>query len=194
MTLTDPSLDIHALLETFDAIIRQHSASLHRHAARRLGESAASDVDDVVQDALLAAWKSLPRFAARSSLSTWLHGVVSNIARKRRSRSSGSRLVPFSAYFEGSTLDTIAEPAAHDGAAESRAIRNESRSRIARGLRALDRVDRKVLVLRDLRNLDSFEAATRLGITEANARVRLHRARARMLPGAKKVKRTPSAA
>jgi len=194
MNLTDPALDIHALLETFDATIRQHSASLHRHAARRLGESAASDVEDVVQDALLAAWKSLPRFAAKSSLSTWLHGVVTNIARKRRCRSTAQRPVLFSAYFDASTLDAIAEPAAPDGAAESRAIRNESRSRIARGLRELDRDDRKVLVLRDLRDLDSLATATRLGITEANARVRLFRARARMLPGAKRTKRTQSAA
>lgn len=194
MTLVTTSLDIHALLETFDATIRQCSASLHRHAARRLGESAASEVDDVVQDALLAAWKSLPRFTARSSLSTWLHGVVSNIVRKRRSRSNLSRPIVFSACFDTAEPDTIAEPATRDSAAESRAIRNESRSRIARGLRELDRDDRRLLVLRDLRDLDSLEAATRLGISEVNARVRLHRARARMLPGARKAKGSKSAA
>ncbi|WP_238448059.1 sigma-70 family RNA polymerase sigma factor [Micromonospora sp. 4G55] len=47
---------------------------LHAHCYRMLGS--AHDADDALQEALLRAWRGLPRFEGRSSLRSWLYTVA----------------------------------------------------------------------------------------------------------------------
>lgn len=75
-------------------LYRTHLAKLHRHAARILG-STDPDVEDVVQQAFLAALDGAAKFDGRSSVQTWLFGIVTRRAldaaraRYRRRRFSG---------------------------------------------------------------------------------------------------------
>ena len=76
-------------------LFRTHAAKLHRVAARVLGADD-PDVEDVVQQAFLAALDGAAAFDGRSSLSTWLFGITTrralDAARSRWRRSRFSRL------------------------------------------------------------------------------------------------------
>ncbi len=76
-------------------LFRTHVTRLHRQAARVLGADD-PDVEDVVQQAFLAALDGAARFDGRSSLSTWLFGITTrralDAARARWRRQRWSRL------------------------------------------------------------------------------------------------------
>ncbi|MGD8860424.1 MAG: RNA polymerase sigma factor [Myxococcales bacterium] len=77
-------------------LFRTHVTRLHRHAARILGVND-PDVEDVVQQAFLAALDGAARFDGRSSLSTWLFGITTrralDAARSRWRRERWGRVV-----------------------------------------------------------------------------------------------------
>jgi RNA polymerase sigma-70 factor (ECF subfamily) len=58
----------------FSRLVAPLRRELHAHSYRMLGS--VHDADDVLQDALLRAWRGLARFEGRSSLRTWLYSVV----------------------------------------------------------------------------------------------------------------------
>jgi RNA polymerase sigma-70 factor (ECF subfamily) len=76
-------------------LFRVYATRLHRQAARILGTDD-PDVEDVVQQAFLAALDGAARFDGRSSLSTWLFGITTrralDAARARWRRQRWSRL------------------------------------------------------------------------------------------------------
>ncbi|MEY4582907.1 MAG: hypothetical protein RL701_7610 [Pseudomonadota bacterium] len=77
-------------------LYRSHLGKLQRHAARILGATD-PDVEDVVQQAFLAALDGASKFDGRSTVQTWLFGIVTrralDAARARYRRQRFSRLV-----------------------------------------------------------------------------------------------------
>jgi RNA polymerase sigma-70 factor (ECF subfamily) len=61
----------------FTRLVAPLRPELHTHCYRMLGS--VHDADDAVQDALLRAWRGLPRFEGRSSLRSWLYTVTTRI-------------------------------------------------------------------------------------------------------------------
>src|ERR671916_1262419 len=61
----------------FRELVGSHRADLHAHCYRMLGSL--HDADDALQEALLRAWRALPRFRGQSSLRTWLHRIATNV-------------------------------------------------------------------------------------------------------------------
>jgi RNA polymerase sigma-70 factor, ECF subfamily len=61
----------------FRRLIEPHRQVLHALCYRMLGSP--HDADDALQDALLRAWRALPRFAGRSDLRTWLYRITTNV-------------------------------------------------------------------------------------------------------------------
>jgi RNA polymerase sigma-70 factor, ECF subfamily len=58
----------------FTRLVAPLRRELHAHCYRMLGST--HDADDALQEALLRAWRALPRFEARSSLRTWLYTIA----------------------------------------------------------------------------------------------------------------------
>ena len=65
----------------FTEIVKDHYTALYAHAIRRMGDQRAAE--DVVQDALLRAYRGLDKFSGEFKLSAWLHRIVDNIEQER---------------------------------------------------------------------------------------------------------------
>lgn len=149
--------------------------------------------EEVVQDTWVAVISGLSSFEGRSSLKTWIFGILANKARTRGVRDG--RTLSFS------DLGRDAEPAVDadrfkpnsewaDPPAPWCEITPE---RIVAGRQILEHVramldtlpeaQRSVILLRDVEGLDAEEACTILNVSEANQRVLLHRGRARLRQG-----------
>jgi len=148
--------------------------------------------EDVVQETWITFLRTLDRFEGRSSLRTWLFGILANVARARRRRES--RLVTFTSLLGLGGTDSrrpTVDPArfASDGswrtpppswsALPEQVL--ESRETLAEVQSAIDGLParlREVIVLRDVAGWEADEVCDLLRISAGNQRIRLHRARA----------------
>jgi len=135
---------------------------------------------DAVQDAFLSAFRSIQAFDGDAQLATWLHRIVVNAAlmklrtRRRKPEQSIEPMLP-----------AFAEDGHHAGrpvvawtaSAEEALLRREARERVRAAIADLPERYRTVLLLRDIEERSTREAADLLGITENAVKLRLHRAR-----------------
>jgi RNA polymerase sigma-70 factor, ECF subfamily len=63
--------------DAYNRLIEPHRAELRAHCYRMLGS--ANDAEDALQEALLRAWRGLPRFEGRSSVRSWLYTISTNV-------------------------------------------------------------------------------------------------------------------
>lgn len=147
--------------------------------ARRLVKDSA-DAEDVVQDAFVNILGKLDTFEARASLSTWMHRIVVNQAlmllrkRKRMREAPIDDLLP---EFGGNGCRL--EPMRSElDSPETSAQRTETGTHVRKLIDRLPDNYRIVLMLRDIEELSVTEVADLLEISQANVKVRLHRARA----------------
>lgn len=121
-----------------------------------------SDVDDAVQEALLIVSRRLPSLRVLAAFSGWVIRLV-----QRECRRLGRKALRFDPYDE-ERLETWLTH--HD----ETALRLE----LVAALESLPPHYREVILLRDLEELTIEEISQRVGITRANVKSRLHRARA----------------
>lgn len=161
----------------FETLVRAHMPMMLR-VARRFMHSE-EDARDAVQDAFVSAFRSISKFDEKARLSTWLHRIVVNACLMRlrsqrrhpeediedylpRFREDGHQVVATENWPE--SAETIAERT------ELAAIVREQIDRLPDNYR-------EVLLLRDIEELSTDEAADVLGVTPNAVKVRLHRAR-----------------
>ena len=158
----------------FEAIVRAHSGRLLSVARRFLGNN--EDAQDAVQDAFIRAYKAIHTFEARAQLHTWLHRILVNTAlmklreRRRRPTESIEELLP---TYTNDGHQAVASRDWSDAVLE----RKETAAMVRQAIAMLPDQYREVLVLRDIEEKDTAEAAEILGTTSNVVKVRLHRAR-----------------
>ncbi len=152
----------------FEVLMRRHNQRLYRAVRGIITDEA--EVEDVMQQAYLRAYSALDGFAGLSSFATWLTRIGLNEALGRlRGR---RRLEPIDDLAEGT--EALMEPAPTP---EDLAAARESARLIERAIDRLPAIHRTVLMLRDVQQLSTEEAAQVLEVTEDAVKVRLHRAR-----------------
>jgi RNA polymerase sigma-70 factor (ECF subfamily) len=159
----------------FEQLMRRYNRRLFRVARATLGED--RDAEDALQDAYLAAYRSIASFRGGSTLSTWLTRIVLNecYARLRRT-ARRDNVVPITLSADGELpLDV---PDTNAESPEQAAMREEIRQLLVRHVDALPSDLRTVFVMRSVEDLSVEETAQCLGIPEATVRTRHFRARA----------------
>jgi RNA polymerase sigma-70 factor (ECF subfamily) len=152
--------------------------------------------EEVVQEAWLGVLRGIERFEGRSSLRTWLHRIVANLARTRAVQEA--RSVPFSALAGGEDVEGPSVPperfhgpddrwAGHWatpphpwGRPDHELLSAETRARIVAAIDGLPQMQRRVITLRDVEGWSAQEVCNVLALSETNQRVLLHRARTKL--------------
>jgi RNA polymerase sigma factor (sigma-70 family) len=157
----------------FGELVRSHQTVAHRIALVIAGSTA--EAEEAAQDALVKAWRALPRFREGAPFRPWLLAIVANEARTRR-RAAGRR--------EGWTLRAAAEaevardPTAGDPA--TAVLVRERATELHAALARLDERDRTVLALRYLLDLSERETAAVLDCRPGTVKSRASRALERL--------------
>ena len=163
--------------QAFETMVRSYGGKMLATAKRLLDNE--HDARDALQDALLAAFKAIDRFAGNSLLSTWLHRIVVNAAlmqmrsRRRKAEESIDELLP-SFDVHGRWDDGKVQ---HQLDAELLVGRRDTRAMVRSCIQCLPPRYRAVLVLRDIEELNTAETGKVLGLSLNAVKVRLHRAR-----------------
>jgi RNA polymerase sigma-70 factor (ECF subfamily) len=176
----------------FLALVNRHHAAMVRVA--RLHVSSTALAEEVVQDAWLGVLKGLHLFEGRSSLKGWIFRILVNCAKSRGVREV--RSVPMSALdaedddgaptvpedrFRGESELWAGRWARPPTAWTDDQLASAETVALARGaIETLPPAQKTVITLRDVDGWESAEVCELLGISEANQRVLLHRARAKV--------------
>jgi RNA polymerase sigma-70 factor (ECF subfamily) len=160
----------------FETMVRLYAGRMLAVARRLVGND--EEARDVVQDALLSAFRAMARFEGHARISTWLHRIVVNTAlmklrtRRRKPEESIEPLLP-SFNDEGHHAIRFSEWEGADQVLE----REEVRRVVREAIDGLPETYRTVLLLRDIEELSTDETAAALEITPNTVKTRLHRAR-----------------
>jgi RNA polymerase sigma-70 factor (ECF subfamily) len=172
-------------LAAFEELVRATHADIYTLAYRLTGDE--EDARDVVQDAYLRAFRSIKRFRGDARFSTWMYRITANCASTYLVKRSKGR------HEELSDEEPVADHRL-EGDPEEMAEAGALRDRVTGALAELPPRLRAVIVLRDIYDLPHEAIASELGITEAAAKVRLHRARRKLrerllpMPGEEKAR------
>jgi RNA polymerase sigma-70 factor, ECF subfamily len=176
---------------TFERLINAWGATMLRMALVHVSSRAVAE--EVVQESWMVVLRDLDRYEGRSSLQTWVLGIVVNLARSRGR--AERRCTPI-----GEALDAPQPPFASGRfrplddrwprhwaigptpwpTPEQELLAGETRRVILTAVAELPPTQREVLVLRDIEGLPAQETCSVLAIGDANQRVLLHRARSRV--------------
>jgi RNA polymerase sigma-70 factor (ECF subfamily) len=167
----------------FVSLVDRHGDELMRLARMLLGNAA--DAEDVVQETLLGAYRSIGRFEGRSSLRTWLVRILTNhVSKFRRSRKVRRAMsLEDSSSVERSTgngrlsADTAMSPSGPARQTESPMTQTQHRIDIPAMLQTLSPDHREVIVLREIEQMSYQQIADVLGVPRGTVESRLHRAR-----------------
>jgi RNA polymerase sigma-70 factor, ECF subfamily len=154
------------------AEVYESCAKLVWRNLRRLGvpESA---LEDAAQDVFLVVHRRLPEFEGRSSLRTWIFGIVLRVAARHRRKARGVavRETPIP-----NELGQALSAPAHEGPFE-RTLHRQATALLHRVLEQLDDERRALLIMVDLEQTSVAEAAEALEINLNTAYSRLRAAR-----------------
>jgi len=147
-------------------LVRLYGDEMFRFCVHTLANPA--DGEELAQEVLTAACRSLPRFRGRSTLRTWLYRVARNKLTDfyQRQGRGPRKTLPY---------ETV-ELADSDPDAEAEMVLVQRRQRLARALSSLGPEDRQVLSLRVDQELPYAEIARILGVRTGAAKMRVARA------------------
>ncbi len=140
-----------------------------------------ADAEEVAQEAILKAFKNLARFRQEAKFSTWLIQIAINEAKMRLRKDRRPLYESIEEGTLGDEGDYIPRDFADWREIPSEALEQKQlRRALTNALDSLPEKYRTILILRDVQQLSINETAKILGLSEANVKTRLSRARLQM--------------
>jgi RNA polymerase sigma factor (sigma-70 family) len=154
-------VNINEQQQRFMEWTRDHGAIVH-HVVN--GFAAGDDRNDLLQEVLLAVWKSIPAFRGQAKPTSYLYRVCHNAALlwTRTEKNYRRRVDQFSAL------------ASNDSSPHSDALTEERLAKLYSSIRQLKPLDRS-LILMSLDGVSYREMAEVLGLSESNVGVKINR-------------------
>lgn len=161
----------------YEELIKRHQQRVFAVAAGILRRH--EDIEDIAQQVFVKAYFSLKRFDGRAAFSTWLHRITLNecwdLLRKKKVR-------PL--LYESDLSEEQAQRVADsesDGAGPDIRQRLENQQRVERLLAGLEERDKLMLILKEVEGFSIEEIAEVLDLNANTVKVRLFRARGRVV-------------
>jgi RNA polymerase sigma factor (sigma-70 family) len=153
-----------------DAVVRQLEPVLYRFALRATHDPEVAR--DLTQDALLVAVAQGASFGGRSSLRTWVIGILSHKVldhfRRRGAHPTEG----------GDSTELLAAPSSDD--VERVVAARQELAAVERALKALPELERLALLLVDVEGMERENCCHALDVNATHLRVLLHRGRNRL--------------
>lgn len=162
--------------EAFDAFVHTTAPSVWT-VLRRL-TATESSAEDALQETFISAWRGASSFRPDGNARSWLYGIARRQAARTWRRRAGEPL-------DSEPLSELADRAGWGADPESIASRAEDRAVLLHAISTLSDADQLVLTRCDLEGDTPTELAQELDIAPGTLRVRLHRARLRLMAALK---------
>jgi RNA polymerase sigma-70 factor, ECF subfamily len=156
--------------QAVETLFRRYQRRLFQTAMRVLGNSA--DAEDVLQDAMLSAYRALAHFEGRSQFSSWLTRIVINAALMRRRALKSRAMESLDAAPDSDDQPLSAHLVHHGRSPEQEFARSELRTLIRKNVNALSPALRSAFLLCEVQGYTAREAARMLGVTVAAIKAR----------------------
>ena len=164
-------------IDKFHELVNRYEQKLYNFSLRMCRDH--SDAEDMVQDTFLNVFRYLKDFRYETKFKNWLYKVAASTCIKKRRKSKFApeqelSLDEFRPSDEAEPPDRVPEWALLP---LDKVLNEELAGAINRGILSIPKKYRMVIVLRDIEGFSTAETAQILNISEANVKVRLHRAR-----------------
>ncbi|HVA64963.1 MAG TPA: sigma-70 family RNA polymerase sigma factor [Terriglobales bacterium] len=134
------------------------------------------DAEDITQESLVAALKSVKDLRSPGAFHVWLFRIVRNACYRQRSLRHGEQQEPVS-------MEDLPEADANAGGVawpDQMLLQEETRRMVQAAIATLPAQDRLVVLLRDFEELSTAEVAKIMELNAAAVKMRLHRARRKL--------------
>ncbi len=162
----------------FEELVRRHQQRVFALVAGILHRP--DDVEDVAQQVFLKAYLGIKKFDQRAAFSTWLYKIAVNecwdYLRKRKVRP-----LVYEADLSEEQVSRLDGIVSSDRPPENASTRTETREILEKMLEALPEQDRQLLVLKEIEGFSVQELAEILDLNVNTVKVRLFRARGRIM-------------
>jgi RNA polymerase sigma-70 factor (ECF subfamily) len=170
----------------FEALVQRHQHRVFAVARGILKRQ--EDVEDIAQQVFVKAYFSLKRFDQRAAFSTWLYKITVNecwdVLRKRKARP-----LVYEADFSEEQARQYSAPEREASKAPDTSDRMALREQLEKMLDQLDKRDRAMLVLKEVEGFSVEEIAESMGLNANTVKVRLFRARRRIIEYSRREKK-----
>jgi RNA polymerase sigma-70 factor, ECF subfamily len=166
-------------IEAFYELVRPFERAVFLTALSLVKNDA--DAEEVAQEAILKAFKNLSRFRQEAKFSTWLIQITINEGKMKLRKDRRHLYESLDEGQQNDEGDYIPKDFADWREIPSEALEQKRlREALTKALNSLPEKYRTVLILRDVQQLSIHETAQILGLSEANVKTRLSRARLQM--------------
>ena len=161
----------------FQELVKRYEQKLYNFSLRMCRQAA--DAEDTVQETFLNVFRYLKNFRYETKFKNWLYRVAASacIKKRRKSKFAPERELSLDEFFPQDDTEIPDQVPKWALMPLDKLLNDELLDKINQAIFSLPEKYRLVIVLRDIEGFSTAEAAQILNLSDANVKVRLHRAR-----------------